>query len=155
MRRIGTSSARPERSADGNIRAPVVGITMGDAAGVGPEIIMKALGHPEVYELCRPIVIGDAGRLRRAGEIVGALLSVNRVAAPAAAAYRHGAADCIDLALVPEDLPFGRLSPVAGNAAYHYVARAVELALAGEIQAICTAPLNKEALHAAGHVYPG
>jgi 4-hydroxythreonine-4-phosphate dehydrogenase len=63
--------------------------------------------------------------------------------------------DCIDVGLVPPGLPWGRLSAEAGNAAYHYVARSVQLALAGEIQAICTAPLNKEALHAGGHVYPG
>jgi len=74
---------------------------------------------------------------------------------PAQGAYRIGAVDCIDLGLVPDDLPWGKLSPVAGDAAYRYVARAVELATRGEIQAICTAPLNKEALHAGGHVYPG
>ena len=134
---------------------PVVGITMGDAAGVGPEIIMKALAVQEVHDLCRPIVIGDAGRLRRAGELVRTRLEVNVVAEPADAAFRRGQVDCIDLHLVPDDLPWGRLSPVAGNGAYHYVARAVELATAGKIQAICTAPLNKEALHAGGHVYPG
>jgi 4-phospho-D-threonate 3-dehydrogenase / 4-phospho-D-erythronate 3-dehydrogenase len=134
---------------------PIVGITMGDAAGVGPEIIMKALGQREVHELCRPLVVGDAGRLRQAGRIVGAALTVKPVADPAAAAFRQAEVDCIDLALVPDDLPWGRLSPVAGDAAYHYIARAVELARAGKIHAICTAPLNKEALHAGGHVFPG
>lgn len=128
---------------------------MGDPAGVGPEIIMKALGHRDVYELCRPLVIGDAGRLRAAGRVAGQALEVKAVPDPSAAAFRPGTVDCIDLGLVPEDLPWGRLSPVAGNAAYRYIARAVELATAGGIAAICTAPLNKEALHAAGHVYPG
>src|SRR5207245_7744934 len=71
------------------------------------------------------------------------------------AGQRFGEIDCIDIALVPEDLPFGKLSAAAGNAAYHFIARAVELATAGKIAAICTAPLNKEALHAGGHVYPG
>ncbi len=134
---------------------PVVGITMGDPAGVGPEIVMKALARDDVYALCRPLVIGDAGRLRRAGRIVGVALKVQAVHAPPAAGFRHGVVDCVDLGLVPEDLPWGRLSPVAGNAAYQFIARAVELAMAGSIQAVCTAPLNKEALHAAGHVYPG
>jgi 4-hydroxythreonine-4-phosphate dehydrogenase len=128
---------------------------MGDPAGVGPEIIMKALGHREVYEVCRPLVIGDADRLRAAGRVAGQTLGVKAVPDPSAATFRPGTVDCIDLGLVPEDLPWGRLSPVAGNAAYHYIARAVELATAGGIAAICTAPLNKEALHAAGHVYPG
>ncbi|HEX9288928.1 MAG TPA: 4-hydroxythreonine-4-phosphate dehydrogenase PdxA [Anaeromyxobacteraceae bacterium] len=134
---------------------PIVGITMGDAAGVGPEIIVKALAVPEVHELCRPIVIGDAARLRTAARIVGSRLAVEAVDEPAHASFRPGRVECVDLRLVPEDLPFGRLSPVAGDAAYRFVARAVELALAGRIAAICTAPLNKEALHAAGHVYPG
>jgi 4-hydroxythreonine-4-phosphate dehydrogenase len=134
---------------------PVVGITMGDAAGVGPEIVMKALAAPEVHDLCRPLVIGDAGRLRRAGEIVRSRLAVKAIEEPRDAAFRPDQVDCIDLRLVPDDLRWGELSPVAGNAAYHYVARAVELAMAGKIQAVCTAPLNKEALHAGGHVYPG
>ena len=68
-----------------------------------------------------------------------------------AAAFRRGTIDCLDLHVGPEDLPFGRISPIAGDAAYRFIARAVELALAGEISAICTAPLNKEALHAGGH----
>jgi 4-hydroxythreonine-4-phosphate dehydrogenase len=63
--------------------------------------------------------------------------------------------DCIDLALIPRDLPWGKLSPVAGDAAFQFVKVATELAVAGKVDAICTAPLNKEALHASGHIYPG
>lgn len=135
--------------------SPIVGITMGDAAGIGPEVIVKALDVKAVYEWCRPVVIGDARRLRKAAQIVGAKASVHTVPDPANAGQRFGEIDCIDMALVPEDLPFGKLSAAAGNAAYHFIARAVELATAGKIGAICTAPLNKEALHAGGHVYPG
>ncbi|MBV9127302.1 MAG: 4-hydroxythreonine-4-phosphate dehydrogenase PdxA [Verrucomicrobia bacterium] len=138
-----------------NTSLPVVGITMGDAAGVGPEIIMKSLAHADIYERCRPLVIGDADRLRAAGEIVGTKLEVNAIDTPAAAKYTPGTVDCIDLKLIPHDLPWGKLSPIAGNAAFQYIKRAVELALADEIDAICTAPLNKEALHAGGHKYPG
>jgi 4-hydroxythreonine-4-phosphate dehydrogenase len=134
---------------------PIVAITMGDPAGVGPEIVMKALGREEPWELCRPLVVGDAGRLHAAGKIVHAALEVTPVTEPAEGAYRRGRVDVVDVGLVPPDLPWGKLSSIGGNAAYHYVARAVELAMAGKVQAICTAPLNKEALHAAGHVYPG
>jgi 4-phospho-D-threonate 3-dehydrogenase / 4-phospho-D-erythronate 3-dehydrogenase len=134
---------------------PIVGITMGDAAGVGPEIILKALDVREVYQACRPIVIGDAARLRTAARLVGARSEVKALAEPEEARFRFGEVDCLDLHLLPEDLPFGRLSGVAGDAAYRFVARAVELALAGKIAALCTAPLNKEALHAGGHAYPG
>ena len=134
---------------------PRIAITMGDPAGVGPEVIVKALAHAEVYAQCRPLVIGDRRRLERARDLTGAPLEVRALAAPGDAEFALGAIDCLDLALVPDDLPFGALSPVAGEAAYRYVVRAVELALAGAIDAICTAPLNKEALNAAGHRYPG
>ncbi|MCX7890738.1 MAG: 4-hydroxythreonine-4-phosphate dehydrogenase PdxA [Burkholderiales bacterium] len=134
---------------------PRIAITMGDAAGVGPEVVMKALAHPELYAMCRPFVVGDARRLDEAGRRAGTRLAVSRIAAPADARFAHGTVDCIDLDLIPADLPFGRLAPIAGEAAYRYVEKAVALTLAGEADAICTAPLNKEALNAAGHRYPG
>jgi 4-hydroxythreonine-4-phosphate dehydrogenase len=134
---------------------PVIAITMGDAAGVGPETIMKSLASVELYQRCRPLVIGDAQRLRQAGEIVGTKLSISTVKSADQARYQAGTVDCIDLGLIPADMPFGRLSSVAGDAAYQYIAKAVELVSAGQADAICTAPLNKEALHAGGHIFPG
>ncbi len=134
---------------------PRIAITMGDAAGVGPEVIMKALAHAEVHALCRPLVVGDARRLVRAGAIAGAKLAVRALAMAGDARYEPGTVDCLDLALVPEDAPFGQLSVACGEAAYRFIERAVALALAGEVDAICTAPINKEALNAAGHRYPG
>lgn len=134
---------------------PIIAITMGDAAGVGPEIIMKTLGHAELYSRCRPLVIGDAGRLREAAALVGSALRIHPVERPAGAAFTFGTVDCVDLGLIPAGLPFGRLSSLCGHAAYCYIERAVGLAKELEIDAICTAPLNKEALHAGGHRYPG
>lgn len=136
---------------------PKIAITMGDAAGVGPEIIVKSLAHAEVYERCRPLVIGDAGRLRAAGRIAGVEVAVRSLAPGeiAQACYRAGTLDCIDLHLIPPDLAWGKLSPLAGDAAFQFVKTAAELAMAGHVDAICTAPLNKEALHAGGHHYPG
>lgn len=134
---------------------PVIGITMGDAAGVGPEVVAKSLTHAQVYAQCRPVVIGDARRLERAIAICGLKLAVRRVNDPSEARYEPGTIDVIDLNLIPDDLPFGQLSALAGDAAYQYIARAVELAQGKQIDAICTAPLNKEALHAGGHKYPG
>ncbi|NEX64718.1 4-hydroxythreonine-4-phosphate dehydrogenase PdxA [Noviherbaspirillum galbum] len=134
---------------------PIIAITMGDPAGVGPEIIMKSLAHADLYARCRPLVIGDAARLREAAAIVGNTVAVRPVKEVGEAAFRHGEADCIDLALLAPDHPFGRVSAASGEAAYRYIARAVELAVDGKIDAICTAPLNKEALHAAGHPFPG
>ena len=132
-----------------------IGITMGDPAGVGPEVVMKALAHREPYEKARPLVIGDARRLERAAAIAKLRIGVRPVAGPEQARFDHGTVDCIDLALVPVDLPFGKLSPAAGEAAYRYIERAVSLVRERRIDAICTAPLNKEALNAAGHRYPG
>src|SRR5450830_1332245 len=134
---------------------PVIGITMGDATGVGPEIIMKCLAHAALYETCRPLVIGDVARLADANRIVGGSLKVNSIERPAQARFEHGVVDCIDLGLIPADLPYGKLSAIAGDAAFRYIERTVQLTEAGELDAICTAPLNKEALHAGGHIFPG
>jgi 4-hydroxythreonine-4-phosphate dehydrogenase len=134
---------------------PVIAITMGDAAGVGPEVVMKSLAHANVYERCRPVVIGDANRLREAGKILGSTLTVRAIDAIEDAQYVYGSVDCIDLGLIPAGYPFGTLSALCGHAAYCYIERAVALALAEKIDAICTAPLNKGALHAGGHIFPG
>jgi len=137
------------------MRLPTIAITMGDPAGIGPEIIMKALAVPGVHAFCRPLVIGDAERLRLAGQRAGTRLTVSSIADAGAASFGHGRVECVDLKLVPADLPFGRVSALAGEAAFRYIERAVRLVESGVAQAICTAPLSKEALHAAGHRYPG
>lgn len=134
---------------------PIIGVTMGDGTGVGPEIIVKALRNDAVRGECRPIVIGDRDRLLRAAAICDVTVELNPIEHPRQALFRPDAIDVIDLGLLPDDLPFGRLSATAGEAAYRYVRRAAELAMDRSIDAICTAPLNKEALHAAGHPYPG
>lgn len=134
---------------------PIIAITMGDAAGVGPEIIMKSLAAGDLYQRCRPLVIGDANRLREAGEILGSRLEVHAIDGAGSANYEYGVVDCIDLGLIPPKYPFGELSSLCGHAAYCYIERAVHLAVAQQIDAICTAPLNKEALHAGGHHFPG
>jgi 4-hydroxythreonine-4-phosphate dehydrogenase len=134
---------------------PVIGITMGDAAGVGAEVIVKSLAHESVYLQCRPLVIGDKRRLERANDIAGGDILVRSIANAAEARFERGTIDCIDLGLIPNDLPFGQLSSIAGDASYQYIKRAVDLAQAAQIDAICTAPLNKEALHAGGHKFPG
>jgi 4-hydroxythreonine-4-phosphate dehydrogenase len=134
---------------------PLIAVTMGDGAGIGPEVIVPALLHPETLARCRPVVIGDAERLRQAAAILGVDCAVELVAAPDEAEFTPGRINVIDLGLLPADLPWGELSPVAGEGAYQYVRVAADLAMKGAVHGICTAPLNKEALHAAGHLYPG
>lgn len=134
---------------------PKIVITMGDPSGVGPEIVMKALAHPEVYTFCLPVVIGDAKRLALAGRIVSSSLGIHVIDNMKDAKSDPENVQCVDLGLVPEDHPFGVVSPVSGEAAYRYIEKAADVVMKGEADAICTAPLNKEALHAAGHKYPG
>ncbi|MVA77086.1 4-hydroxythreonine-4-phosphate dehydrogenase PdxA [Auraticoccus sp. F435] len=134
---------------------PVVAVTMGDGAGVGPECTVSATLDPQVQRICVPVVIGDRRRLQQAAAVLGLDAEVVAVGSPAEAVVAPGRINVVDLGLLPEDLPWGQLSAVAGDAAFHYVRTAAELAVAGRVQAICTAPLNKEALHLGGHRYPG
>jgi 4-phospho-D-threonate 3-dehydrogenase / 4-phospho-D-erythronate 3-dehydrogenase len=138
-----------------NPSLPIVAVTMGDGAGIGPEVVVPALLDAAVLDTCNPVVIGDAKRLNLAAEIVGVTADIVAVDSIADAKRAPGRINVIDLDLLPDDLAWGRLSAVAGNAAYEYIRVASELAVRGDVQAICTAPLNKEALHAAGHIYPG
>ncbi|SFM46888.1 4-hydroxythreonine-4-phosphate dehydrogenase [Gracilibacillus orientalis] len=137
-------------------KKPIIGITMGDAAGVGPEVIVKSLQHKEFYEQAHPIVIGDAKMLERAAEVLNIEIKVNKIDQQAVLAETtFGEIECVDLDLLPADLPFGEVSADAGDAAFQYLKTAIELANDKKIDAICTAPLNKEALHKGGHIYPG
>jgi 4-hydroxythreonine-4-phosphate dehydrogenase len=134
---------------------PIVAVTMGDPAGVGPEVCVKAFAEPSVHDACRPLVVGDRRRLDAAIAITASPLTTHAIAAPAEARFDPDAIDVIDLDLIPDELPYGEVSAEAGEAAYCYVERAAALALAGDVAAICTAPLNKAALQAAGHRFPG
>lgn len=134
---------------------PRIAVTMGDGAGIGPEVVVGALLDPAVATMARPVVIGDARRLVQAASILGAQADVRAVTAIGEAEFEPGRINVIDLDLLPEDLPFGKLSAVAGDAAFQYIRTASELAMSRDVDAICTAPLNKEALHAGGHNYPG
>lgn len=134
---------------------PVIAVTMGDGAGVGPEITVAAVLNEEIQATCVPVVIGDAARLRQACEILGTEADIVTISDVGEAVNAPGRINVIDLALLPADLPWGELSAVAGDAAYQYIKVAAELAVAGKVQAICTAPLNKEALHMGGHKFPG
>lgn len=136
---------------------PILAITLGDPAGVGPEIIVKALRHREIYDVCRPLVIGDKRMLERAAEWLGlAPLNVNVVAHPADGSYHPDEVTLLDLAnAVPDAIPVGQVGAAAGRAAVEYVFAACDLALAGSVDAVVTAPLNKAAMNLAGFHYAG
>lgn len=136
------------------MKKPVLGITMGDAAGVGAEIIVKALSDRHIYDIARPIVFGDKKIMERALKIVGSSMQCRAVDGISQDS-EYGVIDIIDLDNLPADLPFGKLDARAGRAAYEYIEEAVKYAMAGDVHAIVTAPLNKEALAMGGCRYPG
>ena len=136
---------------------PRLAITIGDVAGVGPEITAKALlNHDDLRAVCLPIAIGDAGVMRHAVESIGRdSSSVRVISDPREATNDPGLIEMIqpgaDLPVVPQ----GKVSPVAGDAAYTFIVEACELAKAQRVDGIVTAPLNKAAMHAGGHTWPG
>ena len=135
---------------------PILGITMGDAAGVGPEVTALALARPEVRGLARSVVIGDASVMAAAVEICKLDLPVRSVDRLDGAELGPDAVWVLDLGNRPvASLTRSQVDPANGRAAFEYVERAVALALAEEIDAIVTAPLNKESLNRAGYAYPG
>ena len=135
--------------------APLIAVTMGDPAGIGPEIIARTFADPGFGDENRAFVIGKPAILRRAIRLLDLPLVVNEISEPEEAAFEPGTVDVLAVGELPEDLPFGVLDARAGDAAFRYVERATELASARRVGAIATAPLNKEAMHLAGHKYPG
>ena len=131
---------------------PVIAITMGDPCGIGPEVIARALASGEVYPTCRPLVVGSAWCMEQGVKLAGAGLGVQEVDSPAEAGLSPDRVDVVDIHnLSPEDVTVGKVSLVCGKAAMEWVARAAELALAGQVQALATAPINKEAASLAGY----
>jgi len=136
---------------------PVLGVTLGDVAGIGPEITARMLlEHPDLRDTCIPVVIGDADAVRRGVEVVGGDPAVVRVISdPRAATNDPRLIEVVQEGPSLAHVPFGAVHPDAGDGAYRFVVRACELAKAGAIDGIVTAPLNKEAMHLGGHQYPG
>ncbi|MFN7986916.1 MAG: 4-hydroxythreonine-4-phosphate dehydrogenase PdxA [Thermoanaerobaculia bacterium] len=130
---------------------PVVAITLGDPASVGPEVVVKALATGELHELCVPVVVGDPRAVERALATTGAALRVVPVARPGAATGEPGLAEVVDVPARGFDgIGWGRIQADAGRAAFESIRVAIGLALAREVDAVATAPVNKEAFRAAG-----
>jgi 4-hydroxythreonine-4-phosphate dehydrogenase len=129
---------------------------MGDAAGIGAEIIVKALTKKKVYDACNPLVIGDSNVLKDALNVAKAQLRFNLINQVNEAKFQYGLVDLIDLENINfKDLTMGRPQAMAGKASVEYVTKAVELALKKDIDAITTAPLNKKSINMAGYDYAG
>ena len=135
---------------------PIIGISMGDPGGIGPEICVKALAQPEIYTICRPIVVGDAGVMADAVHFCGLSLEIAPRKTAAEAAFAFGRIDVFDLHNLPiEQLRHKQVTAQQGRASFDYVAKVIELAMQGEIDATVTGPINKAAINSAGHHYAG
>lgn len=135
---------------------PILGISMGDPAGVGPEIAVKALSNPEVCQKCRPVVIGDAEVIKDALRFTGLSMKINRISDMRDACYEFGIINVFDLSNVDmKKLEYGKVSAMAGNAAFEAVKKLIELAMENKIDATITGPINKEAINLAGHHFSG
>jgi len=135
---------------------PFLGITMGDAAGIGPEIVVMSLIRKEIQDMCFPLVIGDEKVIEEALEIVSQRAKVRSIKKIEDCKFGERIINVLDLQNIePGTLVRGKISPMAGKAAFEYIKQAADLALSGKIEAVVTAPLNKEALNKAGYHYPG
>jgi 4-hydroxythreonine-4-phosphate dehydrogenase len=137
---------------------PKIAVTMGDPAGVGPEICLRLLANAEIARLCTPIVFGDLSVLRRVSRQLHLPLAVPVISKPDWAAARAELREpaVLDLQCIEGDAVVpGKVAAACGEAAFQYVLAAIAAGLAGEVAAVSTGPLNKEAMHAAGHHYPG
>jgi len=136
---------------------PIVAVTMGDASGIGPEIIVKAFLNPEIQNTVRPIVIGDARIMKTALKFAkGQPIEVNAIKRVLEAKFQNGIIDVLDLQnLEPSKVKMAQICAPCGKAAIQYLEKAIKLAMDGDVDAIATAPINKEAMHKAGYKFHG
>ena len=148
---------------------PILGITMGDPFGNGPEITVKALADKTVYDRCRPLVIGDVScmeyAVKAAKAVSGIDMKVRPIHAVKDANFEYGVIDVYDMGIVkPEEIPGDPEHPkpfklgataLGGEAAFRYVVKVIDLAMKGEVDATITNALSKEAINMAGHHYSG
>jgi 4-phospho-D-threonate 3-dehydrogenase / 4-phospho-D-erythronate 3-dehydrogenase len=141
---------------EGHDTRPLIAITMGDPAGIGAEVSLKALCDAAIYATCRPLVVGTLGVLEQIRDVLQSNQRLQPVSSPAVGRYIPGTVDVLDLSTEhPGPFPLGVAAKENGAAAVAYVEQAIAMAMAGEVDAIATAPLNKEAMRAAGFPYDG
>lgn len=133
-----------------------IAISMGDAAGIGPEITVKALNNPQIYERCIPIVVGDRAPLEDAIRFTQSGLQLRTVEHPSEALGEYGTIEMIDLNLLKKgDWQYKTVCASSGEAAFQYIVRSISLAMERAVSAVVTGPINKEAINLAGHHYSG
>lgn len=129
---------------------PIIAVTMGDPAGIGPEIVAKSIADKATFDVARCIVIGDKKVMEKAIEIVGADLKVNVVDSPADGDYSYGVLNMIDLDNIDMSMfEYGKINAMCGQAAFDYIKKSIEITMDKQADAVATTPINKESLHAA------
>lgn len=135
---------------------PRLAVTMGDPAGIGPEIAVKALLDPEVTSICRPVLIGEASVIRDIIERLRLPASVYAIQKMSDALFVSGQIDVFDLGImIGQDIPFGTIDATCGEASFQAVRKAIELAMAVEVEGTVTGPINKKSINEAGHHFAG
>jgi 4-phospho-D-threonate 3-dehydrogenase / 4-phospho-D-erythronate 3-dehydrogenase len=135
---------------------PVIAITMGDPASIGPEIAVKALKEKKIYDTCRPLLTGDAGVFRDIIQRLQLNVQVNAIDKVNDAKFEYGTIDVVDLKNVDlAKLQFGKIAGMCGEASFQAIKKAIALAMAGEVDATVTGPINKKSINEAGHHFAG
>jgi 4-hydroxythreonine-4-phosphate dehydrogenase len=135
---------------------PIVGITMGDPVGVGPEIVLRLLSSPDIYRICRPIVFGDPVALGKAAKVLRVENTFRIIETPEEGGRHAGTIDLVsDFARELSDINWGHPTAQSGRAMVSYVLQAAESALKGQLEAVVTCPINKHAMNLAGFSYNG
>jgi len=138
------------------IKLPIIGITMGDPASIGPEIAIKALLDKNIYTICRPLIVGDAAVFLNIIKVLHLEARIHKISTVSEARFEYGVIDVYDLDNVEIDkLVFGEISAMCGEAAFQSVKKVIELALEGKIDATVTGPINKKSINEAGHHFAG
>ncbi|WP_028829629.1 4-hydroxythreonine-4-phosphate dehydrogenase PdxA [Proteocatella sphenisci] len=138
------------------MKRPIIGIPLGDPAGVGPEIVVKSLSYDEIYEICKPVVVGDKGIIEQAMRFCNINLAINLIEDPKDGLYTKGTIDLIDLNNIDiGTFQMGKVQAEGGKAAFEYIKTIIDLALEKKVDAIATTPINKESLKSAGVPYIG
>ena len=138
-------------------KRPIIGVTLGDPAGIGPEITIKAMADSEIYRICKPLIIGDSKFLYEALKVLNINnMQIHTLNTVNEAKFEYGTIDIMETGSSDlDEVKAGQVSKEAGEAAFQCVKKVITLALAKEVDATVTNPINKEAINLAGHKYSG
>jgi len=135
---------------------PIIGITMGDPASIGPEIAVKALSQKMIYERCKPLIVGNASVIEKALAMLNFKSRINCIQVMSQARFEYGVLDVFDLQGGDlSSLEYGKVSAIAGDAAFEAIRKVIDLAVNNHIDATVTGPINKESINIAGHHFAG